>query len=171
MKLKDKILEFGNCYSNILKETNELFTKIKPKLKDIKGVVRFDKLIERKDFYPKHDVITLLQLAEEYNEDSTNLKKLFKKYFEIENVLNKNKNIFEDNDLKISSIGPKSIQGMINEEVYFSINIETSSIIRVYLDVLSEEEYEENGYPEGLKAFMNESHRKIEQILEEEIKI
>ena len=114
MSLKTELILFHKVYSALGKEMSLLLRKIKPN--DIKGAVRLSLLVAKKEFYPKHDALTLLLLADQHGIKTTVLKQLLKRYFFIEDKLQRFKLKFECASFCVNTLGPKGISGFLTNE-------------------------------------------------------
>lgn len=161
MKLKDKLLELSKTYEEMRKEALRIVEAIKPKVKNITDAQIVQSIIEKRDFYWKHDLQTVQKLAEEYKIKISKLIKLVGRYLEIEQVLLKNKIKFENLDLKEVTFGPKTLvsasSNKNSEILIYPKNKELD--IRVYPEFDKDGNKDFEKFAEGLK-------KKIQNLIE-----
>ncbi len=134
-RIKDKLLELRNLYEEMKKEAFRIVEKIKQKVLNITDAIIVQSLIEKADFYWKHDLLTIKRLADKYKIKTSKLDKIWKKYINLEQKIIEKKKDFERLGLKNISFGPKSITAFTKEglQIYIYIDIKKQNLdIRVY---------------------------------------
>lgn len=166
MKLRNKLLELNKTYEEMKTEALRIVETLKPKVKNITDAQIVQSLIEKRDFYWKHDLQTLQKLAEKYKIKISKLVKIWKKYVEIEQVILKSKNKFEQLGLKEITFGPKTLVSASGKKKSgISIYPKDSELdIRVYPAI----EYQDIGWTKDFEKFAEELKKKIQNLVEED---
>jgi hypothetical protein len=165
MKLKDKLLELNKTYEEMRKEALKIVETIKPKVKNITDAQIVQSLIEKKDFYWKHDLETVRRLAENYKIKISKLEQIWKEYIEIEQNLLKSKYKFEQLGLKDITFGPKTL---------LSASGEKESNILIYtkankLDIRVYPEFdEEENWTKDFEEFAEKLKKEIQNLTEKD---
>ena len=163
--MKDKLLEFGKLYEEMRKEALRIVEEIKPKVQDMTDAQIVQSLREKKDFYWKHDLSTIKELANKYKIKISKLNEIWEKYVNLEQKILEKKKDFEQLGLKDITFGPKSISasGEKDSQIYIYIDLQKQDLdIRVY------PEDEDTGWTEDFEKFASELKDKIKNLLQKD---
>ena len=162
MKLKDKFLGLGKTYEELRREAFRIIEEVKLKVQSMTDAQIVQSLRENKDFYWKHDLSTIRELARRYSIGTSDLDAIFRKYIEIEQDLLKNKIYFEQLGLNGITFGPKSMSASGEKESRISFNFD---IDNQKIDIYIYPENEDN-WTEDFEKFAEKLKNKITNLME-----
>ena len=164
MSLKDSLLELGSTYEEIKNAARVAISQVKSKAKDITDVQRIQYLIETKEFNLKSNFLAVIDLAERHEVKVDTLKKLHKRYLEVESGILRDKKRLEEIGLRNIVIGPKALGAFSanGSSIYLYINSLTKSVnVKIY------PEDEENGWSQAFERSAYSLKKEIETKLQE----
>lgn len=84
MKLKQVLINFHDAYLSMRKEALAVLKNVRPKLKSASDAEEMQEFIERKYFFWKDDIRSVIRLAKKYNVSSAKLEKIWNSFAKIE---------------------------------------------------------------------------------------
>ena len=163
MSLKIKLIELSKNYEKMRKEAFNIVRTTKHKVKTISDAQIVNSLIEKQDFYWKHDLATIRELASEYKINISKLEIIWKKYIKIEQDLLKSKVKFEQIGLKNISFGPKTLLSASGDKKSSILIYHKKNNINIIICPELDEEWSED-----FEKFAKELKTKIKYLTEKD---
>ncbi|MEK6886428.1 MAG: hypothetical protein AABW88_01205 [Nanoarchaeota archaeon] len=164
MSLKDSLLELGSTYEEIKNAARVAINQVKSKAKDITDVQRIQYLIETKEFNLKTNLLAVFDLAERHEVKVDTLKKLHRKYSDIEAGVSRDKKKLEELGLKNIVFGPKALGAFAanGSTIYLYINSLNKTVnVKIY------PEDEEKGWGQPFEKYAYALKKDIEKTIQE----
>lgn len=134
MTLKEELLGLAETYEQIKNEANLAVTTLKSKASDLTDRQRIQYLMDNKEFNLKNNLLSVIDLADRYGVNVSNLKRLSKKYKDAESSILSNMGVLTRLGLKNISVGPRALGAMCNNgSIILHINLPRKDVdVKVY---------------------------------------
>ncbi|MBT3407319.1 hypothetical protein HOK68_03960 [Candidatus Woesearchaeota archaeon] len=158
--IKDQILDYANFHELLKDESLRIIYQIKSNIREISDAQLIQSLIEKNDYYWKHELSLIKGFANKYQISILKLNEIYNKYIQIENILLTEFKKLEKLGLSSIVLGPRSINANLKNNLHLSIEI---YITKQKLCIIIEPQ----NYGEEISNldYVNNLRQKIEQFL------